>query len=113
MFAYAAIFSPSLGRYPILSSQQLLTGESTLSTGLSRGFSSIARFRFEEARKFNPYSIRIFSFFLLQLLMRISFIWVQGILTVRHLQKLIIVDGVISALMFILFFWPFLEEMFL
>jgi len=44
-----------------------------ISEGLTRSFSSIVRLDFETANRFNPFGIRIFLFFIIQLIMRISF----------------------------------------
>jgi hypothetical protein len=71
VIAYSALFSPDKARHPVPSTYTLITGEPSSSTGLSRGFSSIVRFRFSEAQEFNPHSISIFMFFLIQLCMRI------------------------------------------
>jgi hypothetical protein len=41
------------------------------SRGLTRAFSQIMRFNFHEAICFNPYSVKIFLFFLIQLIVRL------------------------------------------
>ena len=71
IFLYSAIYSPLKNNYPLLSFHDYLTGQKSISTGLSRGFSSIMRGNFAEARTCNIYCIRLFTFFLIQLLMRV------------------------------------------
>jgi hypothetical protein len=93
--------------HPIPSGSELLTGKTSISTGLSRSFSAIVRFKFHEARELNPYGIRIFMFFLLQLLMRVSGFF---IISKVNRKKFIRADIIVSVLLFIILFWPFLNE---
>jgi hypothetical protein len=109
---YSASFSPDTGKYPIHSNYKLLTGDETLSTGLSRGFSCIIRLRFEEARQYNVYSLRIFAFFIIQLILRIISIAIIGKQLVDEIRPIAFLDITISALLFVYCFWPFLIETF-
>jgi hypothetical protein len=94
--------------HPIPSGSELLTGNDSISTGLSRSFSSIVRFDFTEAREYNPYGIRIFLFFLVQFFMRIG-----GCMLHRHPKRnmIITLDIVLSIAMFFVFFQPFIVNL--
>jgi len=112
IFLYSAIFSPEKGKYPVKSSYEMITGKTSLSSGMSRAFSSIVRLNFEDAYGYNPYSIRIFIFFLLQFFMRIFILFTIRKNLFGELKYLVIPDAVISAVLFILFFEPFWRELF-
>ena len=104
---YALVFSAGGMKHPIPSGWELLTGESSPSSGLSRSFSEIVRFHFEEARQFNPYGIRIFSFFAVQLLLRL-FLCIMLIRPVQmRWQAVMIADVLFSIVIFAVSFWPF------
>ncbi len=105
---YSAIFG---GQYehPVPSGSKLLTGEDTISTGLSRSFSAIMKLDFNKAREFNPYGIRIFLFMMIQLTMRVAGFFVA----VRRQKKMIILADIsISVILFVIFFYPFISEYF-
>ena len=89
ILVYSAVYSPDRGNHPLPSAYRLVTGEKTISTGLSRSFSALVRLRFDDAREFNPYGPRIFLFFATELLLRIIvlFIMLRGkIQTERELS---------------------------
>lgn len=110
IFIYSAIFSPEKSNYPIHSADKLLSGNHSMSTGLSRGFSSIMRLRFNEALSYNPFSIRIFMFFLIQLFLRIFFLLYNRNPMHSDIRYIIIPDIAISTVLFIVFFEPFWRE---
>lgn len=112
IFIYSAIFSPDKGRHPVPSSHKLLTGENTTSTGLSRGFSSILRLNFEQARSYNKYSLRIFLFFLIQLFLRTVFLFNQQIITEMGEPRFVMLDAILSSVLLLFLFEPFLSEIF-
>jgi hypothetical protein len=105
---YSLIFSAGGIKHPVPSGWEMLTGESSPSTGLSRSFSEIVRFHFAEARQFNPYGIRIFSFFAIQLVLRVFLC----ILLIRPVQlrwrAVVVADVLFSVVFFAVSFWPFL-----
>ena len=105
---YSYIFSAVENRYPIPSGVPEFNKESSISPGLSRSFSEIVRFRFKGAATFNPYGIRIFSFFFIQLLMRfaVSALLIKG--TVNNRKTLALADALVSTLFFVFAFWPFI-----
>ncbi len=105
IFIYSGIFSASRNNFPIPSNYTKLTGKTTVSTGLSRSFSEIMRGRLKKAKEYNPYSIGIFSFFMLQLLMRIFILGFYLKLN-KYEHVVIITDCILSVLLFILFFRP-------
>jgi hypothetical protein len=109
---YSAIISPDDGHYPLSSNYKTITGEDTLSTGLSRSFSCIVRLRFEEARLYNEFSFRIFTFFIIQLLMRLIAATLTKNKSNKQRQSIIITDVIISCILFAFCFWPFIIETF-
>jgi hypothetical protein len=111
IIGYSFVFSGENLKHPIPSGPALLTGKSSPSTGLSRSFSAIVRFDFEAARAYNPYGLRIFGFFMIQLIQRI----ISSLLILRISNEgknlLIIVDATISLTLFVVMFWPFINSL--
>ena len=113
VFAYAFVYSPGSGNYPIPSYyNRYMTGMSP-TTGLSHSFSAIVRGHLKEARNWNPYGIRIFLFLLLQLIFRlVAFFSLRRNLI--PVKKLLTADITFSILLFIccygklLLFWNYL-----
>jgi hypothetical protein len=112
IFIYSAIFSPQKGRHPIPSSHTVITGETTASTGLSRGFSAIIRLKFDEARNYNVHSIRIFLFFFIQFFVRIILFFSDYIIIEMGVSRFATLDAILSGVLFIFLFEPFLLELF-
>jgi len=108
VFAYS-LFYGGERPHPVPSGSEMLTGRDTISTGLSRSFSSIVRFDFEQARAYNPYGISIFLFFLIQFIMRVAGYMLS---TNPRRQAIIRLDIIISILFFILLFRPFLKALY-
>lgn len=112
IFLYSALHNAENSNYPIISSIQLLSGETTISSGLSRSFSELIRFRFSSARSYNPHGLRIFIYFVVQFVLRISFL-IQIIRKMFvHSRILIITDSVQAVVLFLFCFWPFLDYLF-
>lgn len=107
---YSGIFSPDRGNYPIICIHEAVTGEPCPSCGLSHAFSLILRGRLAEALEWNIYSLRMFLFFVLQLVMRtgLSF-WYLTIPAPALRNNLVVADTVVTSAMFILAFWPMLR----
>ena len=103
---YSGIFSPEKSDYPLHSAYTEITGHESISTGLSHSFSEIVRLNFWKAHEYNPYGIRIFLFFVVQLFFRINFFIVARNRTPD--SSLITMDIVLSAGVFLIAFWPFL-----
>lgn len=72
------------------------------SRGLTRAFSQILRFNFEEAITYNIYSIKIFAFFLIQLMARF---FINVIISVSNLRIVVIFDVFFSIILFIFSFY--------
>lgn len=72
------------------------------SRGLTRAFSQILRFHFQEAIAYNPFSIKIFSFFLLQLIARV---FVNCIVSFSNLKLVLNFDVSISIATFLFCFY--------
>lgn len=112
IFAYSAFFSPVTGNYPVACIHEKITGEPCASCGLSHSFSLIMRGEPGEAALWSPYGIRVFIFFLAQLIMRMAFsIYFLRDSSCR--KALYIFDSVGSSLMFLITFWPFIRWIFL
>jgi hypothetical protein len=112
VIAYSFLFHPENNKYPIPSGSALAGNQSTISTGLSHSFSEIVRFRFTRAKSFNPYGIRVFSFFIFQLLLRAGGIMVMLRPTgIKHRDQIIRVDILLSVVLFLILFRPFFEAL--
>ena len=100
VFIYSYIFTPDKNNYPIHS---LCVLQPCASTGLSRAFSEIVRLNIDKALVYNANSLKIFSFFLIQLFLRVavSVIYINKLISKSYL---IITDSVISILLFIILF---------
>jgi hypothetical protein len=109
IIAYSGIFSPEKDNYPIACLHEKLTGEPCFSCGLSHSFSSIVRGRINEAYKWNIYGMRVFLFFLSQLILRVTFsIYYLKYIYTR--KQLILIDCIGSSLIFLISFWLFIVD---
>jgi hypothetical protein len=105
---YSLFYSPEENRYPVPCVHEKLTGEPCPSCGLSHAFSLIVRGRIDEALDWNSYSVRVFIFFAIQLLMRIGL----ALVALRgnvYLRSIAVTDAVVSAVMTLDAFYPFLR----
>jgi hypothetical protein len=109
IIGYSYIFGSKGWDYPVPSGPEILSGEDSASTGLSRSFSAIVRFNFDEANRHNPYGLQIFLFFFIQLILRISAIMVISKGMKIHRQTMVMFDVTLSVLMFVLLFQPFIR----
>jgi hypothetical protein len=104
---YSGVFSPEKNDYPVVCIHEKLTGEPCISCGLSHSFSLILRGRLGEAYQCNIYGIRVFLFFISQLIIRVVFsIFYFRFPATR--KQLIITDSVGSGIIFIISFWPYI-----
>jgi hypothetical protein len=110
VLAYSGIFSPDKNSYPVVCIYEKITGEQCFSCGLSHSFSLIMRGRINEAYQWNIYGMRVFLFFISQLLMRVFFS-VYYFKDVDNRKWLIIFDIIGSALLFALAFYPFFQQL--
>ena len=99
VFVYSGIFSAQKCNYPIQSACINKSQNSCPSRGLSRSFSEIVRFNFNNALKYNKHGIKVFSFFFIQLFLRIlaSFLLFKKI----NKRPLIITDSILSVVLYI------------
>ncbi len=110
IMGYSAFYSPDANSYPVVCIHEKLTGEPCPSCGLSHAFSLIIRGRVDEALQMNSASLRVFLFFVLQLIMRITFgIWT--LVTDRWLKQIAWFDALTSSVMTIFAFYPFLRAL--
>ena len=104
VFLYSGIFSAGKDNYPLPSFYEEITGESSPSSGLSKSFSEIIRGNFEAASSYNESGFLIFTFFLVQLILRmaVSLILIRGIMPDKWLAR---ADIIFSTSLFIYCFW--------
>lgn len=111
IIAYSGIFSPDKNNYPIVCIHEKLTGQPCLSCGLSHSFSLIVRGRIAEAFSWNIYGLRVFIFFISQLILRIGFSGFY-IKYPDTRKQLILTDCIGSGLLLLIAFWPFIASIF-
>lgn len=110
IMGYSGFYSPDENNYPVVCVHERITGEPCPSCGLSHAFSLIIRGRVDEALQLNSASLRVFLFFVLQLIMRIALgIW--NMVTDRWLKQIIWFDAVTSSAMALFAFYPFLRAL--
>jgi hypothetical protein len=109
LIAYSGIFSPDQNNYPVVCIHERITGEPCFSCGLSHSFSLIVRGRFNEAYDWNIYGMRVFLFFVSQLILRTVFS-VYYIRNTATRTQLKIIDSIGSGLLFLITFLPFIES---
>ena len=108
IIVYSGIFSPVENNYPVTCIHEKITGEPCASCGLSHSFSLIVRGKITEALEWNMNGLRIFLFFVLQLVLRVTFSFFY-IISPGTRKQLIIYDIIGSALLFFISFWPFMR----
>ncbi|KFF06024.1 hypothetical protein B0A68_11910 [Flavobacterium reichenbachii] len=72
------------------------------SRGLTRAFSQILRFNFENAVLLNPYSLKIFLFFLIQLIARL---FINSIIRLKNFKLVLNLDIIFTFIFFIFSFY--------
>jgi hypothetical protein len=108
---YSGVFSPGKDNYPVICLHEKLTGEPCVSCGLSHSFSLIVRGKIGEAYQWNLNGIRVFLFFISQLILRVVF----SIFYLKYpntRKQLIITDCIGSGIIFLISFWPFITNIF-
>jgi hypothetical protein len=108
IIGYSFLFSPALNNYPIhsLCDKYHVPQQRCVSKGLSRAFSYIVRFEFDKAEKMNKFAPRIFLFFFVQMLLRMFLI----LFNKRTSNRIIWLDIIVSALLFIWAFGSFIYQ---
>lgn len=105
--AYSFLFSNN--NHPIPAALTEITGIIPPSKGLSSAFSQIVRLNISKALFFNPISLRVFSFFLIQIVLRAILTIVIIKITESLLKKLLLADIVVSAGVFVYTFFPLIK----
>jgi hypothetical protein len=108
---YCAIFSPEKDNYPVPCIHEKITGEQCPSCGISHSLSLIIRGRMEEAYEWNNNGVRLFIFFVAQLLMRIYFSR-SYLIDPDSRSQLLIMDITGSSILFLITFMPFMIYLF-
>jgi hypothetical protein len=103
---YSVLFSPEKNNYPVQCVHERVSGIPCPSCGLSHSLSYIVRGDFNSAQLWNRYGIRVFLFFVFQLIARAS-ISTSIIKSGKAPRSLIGFDLVITILSFILGFSQF------
>jgi hypothetical protein len=103
VIVYSALFSGASHPIPALLTK--VTGIVPPSKGLSQSFSEIVRGNIQNALLINPYSIRVFSFFAIQLALRVFFSILVRISS-QKIQLIAITDTIISTAFFLWSFAP-------
>jgi hypothetical protein len=103
IFVYSGIYNPEKDNHPIKCIHEELLGQKCPTCGMSRGFSAIVRGRIDEALVFQKNSLSIFSFFAIQLLIRILFV-VLLLKSQISLKILTNIDITVSLLLFMFTF---------
>jgi len=104
IFIYSGIFSAEKENHPIKSACKTFTGKPCKTTGLSRSFSEIVRFKFKSAKSYNKYGIKIFSFFLIQFFLR-CITSLSLYYKILKQKQLLILDSIVSFGLYIFCFW--------
>ena len=112
VIAYSGIFSPDKNNYPVICIHEKLTGLPCFSCGLSHSFSLIVRGRLAEAYEWNIYGMRVFLFFVSQLLMRIIFSG-HYLNNENSRNWLIWYDIAGTVIIFAIAFYPFFRQLIL
>jgi len=107
IFIYSGIFSANKNNYPIKSACEVITGKPCVSSGLSRSFSEIVRLKFESAKEYNQYGLSVFTFFLIQFILRI-FVSILIYFKRKQTSQIIILDSIISICLYLYCFWGIL-----
>jgi hypothetical protein len=100
VFIYSGLFSANEGNHPVPSFYEKITGETAPSSGLSRAFSEIVRGNLDAAKVYNSESLLIFSFFLIQLMLRLL-VTLLLFKQIPRTQYLLPADLSISILLFL------------
>lgn len=100
---YSSIYKANSHPIPALLTE--ITGEMPPSKGLSASFSEIARGNLALAKTYNPYGIRIFAFFALQVLLR-PFVSIILSLKGDGVTRVALADASASIALFVFCFWP-------
>jgi hypothetical protein len=111
IFLYSGVFNYKKNNFPIHSFHENITGQTSISSGLSRSFSAIVRLDFEEAKAYNQYGMGLFVFFILQLLLRCFFYFIIA-KSFYSVGQIIKIDVLISISLFVLYFKPFIIDCF-
>lgn len=97
---YSGFFSAEKNNHPIDCQVYESTGKPCPTCGLSRSFSEIVRFELDKAIIYNKYSLKIFSFFFIELVLRLCFFIILYFNFIR-LRIILITDIIISVVLFL------------
>lgn len=103
IFVYSGVFSADENNHPI-DCYFAQRGIQCPTCGISRGFSEIMEGHLSRAQEYNANSLRLFLFFVIQLLLRIVALVVDK--RINKTKQIVIVDGFQAALLAIICFYP-------
>jgi hypothetical protein len=100
IFIYSGLFSAQRDNYPLPSFYEEITGSPSPSAGMSKAFSEIIRGRPGSALDYNPDSLLIFAFFLIQGMQRITvlLLLIRGRISVKYV---LFADCIFSGILFL------------
>ena len=102
MFIFLYCFSSSYISFNIKSSCEGMPLRYCKSRGLTRAFSEILKLNFQKALEYNPYSVKIFLFFLVQLASRF-FINIK--IELYNFKRILFLDVILSIAIFLFSFY--------
>lgn len=105
VFLYSSFFSSDGSGYPIACQYEKAYHKECPSCGLSRAFSEIMRGKWQEAKYFNNYSLKVFLFFAVQFIARLGLS--VSCFKTRYWKNIILCDTVLSTFYFIYTFYQF------
>lgn len=92
---------------PVICIHQRYLGIDCPSCGLTRSIAALLHFDLKTSLQFNKYGWQIFLFFLIQLASRL-FLTGLILFTNKSLKNVCKVDGILSLILFLLCFYPFI-----
>ncbi|MBN9298429.1 MAG: DUF2752 domain-containing protein [Filimonas sp.] len=102
---YASFFASS--NYSLHCTYKQITGSVCPTCGLTRAFNYILQGKFKDAASLNRYSLQLFTFFAIQLLLRLALL-LQHFFGKKTSRLIIRLDTLFSILLFLICFWPLL-----
>ncbi|MFW6218970.1 MAG: DUF2752 domain-containing protein [Bacteroidota bacterium] len=100
MMIYSGIFSSTRENHPVECVHQQLSGKPCPSCGMSRAFSELVTGNITTARAYNPYSIPVFLFFIIQMGLRLGLIIFLK-KSELAIYQLVLADTIVSVGLFV------------
>ncbi|HEX2936835.1 MAG TPA: DUF2752 domain-containing protein [Bacteroidales bacterium] len=111
IFLYSACYSPDNDAYPIRCIHEQVLGKQCPTCGMSHAFSALVRLQFSKADTLQPNALAVFSFFVIQLVLRIFAILLVK-KTAAPIKPVIYTDIVVSIGLFLITFYQLINSTF-